>query len=99
METARKRSNGKPVSHNVNGHVDVYVLEAKTLSASTVQDTASVPEQPDALNVDVLTGCVTQDGHMGISGHCHGVKKVFSVVVVQPRDSTHSADVIIGSIQ
>lgn len=36
---------------------------------------------------------------MGIARYRHGVEKVLCVVVVQPSDATHFADVIVGAVE
>lgn len=36
---------------------------------------------------------------MGIARYRHGVEKVLCVVVVEPSDSTHFTDVIVGAVE
>lgn len=36
---------------------------------------------------------------MGIARYCHGVEEVLRVIVVQPGDSAHFADVIVGAVE
>lgn len=47
-----------PVSHDVNRHVDVNVLESISLSPAAVEHPGPIAVQLDSIDIDIMTGCV-----------------------------------------